>query len=670
MTSQESDANRSAAASVTEAELLSVLFQLVNGAESVLPNSSPTIAASPQTNGSTGAPPGDRVAPNPELSGSPALDRSPAPQPEPQPLDVLAVPIEESSIDELQKLLLGFDPAQLSQLRERLENPALRAADVGQILHQALLLQALNPDQREQWVVAMVSTVEQAIRKSVRQDETVLADAIFPVVGIASRKAIASALETMMQRLDQMLEQSLSPQALQWRLEAMRTGRPFAEVLVLRTLRFRVEQVFLIHRATGLLLQHVVAPSITAQDPDLVSAMLQAIQNFVQDSFTVQTGDALETLRFGDLTIWIEQSPQAVLASVLRGHAPVSVRSVFCTAIERIHQELGLLLANFQGDSAPFILARPHLEACLLTEYKTSNRQKGRPVLWVLLTLVAIGLAVGSYREWQVRQRWAAYLEQLRAEPGIVVSTAKRRWGGFLISGLRDPLAPDPAQSLPTHQIDADRVQSEWHPFLSLHPKIVVARAKQILQPPATVQLSVNQNGILLATGSAPEDWIETSQQLGPTIPGVTQVHSKVAIAELQSLAASRQWVEAQVLRFEEGSTDLAPGRQPTLNSLTREITTLKRLATQLHRQVRIQLIGRSNPRGSPAQNLLLSQQRADVILSKLVAAGIKPTDLVAIGIGSNQPLSNPQFSNEQLDRSVTFKVLFTERTDPRIDTP
>ena len=67
-----------------------------------------------------------------------------------------------------------------------------------------------------------------------------------------------------------------------------------------------VEQVFLIHRESGLVLQHVVAPEITAQDADRVSGILTAILNFVQDSFSVQKGNSIEALRFGELALWIE----------------------------------------------------------------------------------------------------------------------------------------------------------------------------------------------------------------------------------------------------------------------------------------------------------------------------------------------------------------------------
>ncbi|NJO41371.1 MAG: OmpA family protein [Cyanobacteria bacterium CRU_2_1] len=651
------------APSLTESEVLAELFELFNASTPSQPNSSldaiiqprnsPAHTCSETSASSTADPDLAQVF---QHSADSILENSDSLSP-------------DHSFAELQKLLFNFDQAQLNQLKHRLEEPEQRAADVGQVLRQAILLQSMETEQYNLFVAAMMPTVEQAIQESVQNDEQVIADAIFPIVGPATRKAIATALESTIQRLDQLLEQSLSPSALQWKLESLRTGKSFAEVVLLRTLLFRVEQVFLIHRSTSLLLQHVVAPSVAAQDPALVSAMLQAITDFVQDSFTVQAGDRLETLRFGDLTIWIEQSPQAILAGVLRGQAPVELRVVFRQAIERIHRDLGLALVAFQGDSSPFTAARPHLEACFQTEYKASEHKKGRPYFWALAACVTLGLGIWGYQDWQARHRWTAYLKQMGAEPGIVINSAEKRWGKFFISGLRDPLAIDPATQLSINGINPNSVISQWQPYLSLHPQLMEARAKQILQPPATVSIAVNEAGVLSAIGSAPLNWIEETRTLVRAIPGITQFKNEVAIAELQALGDSRSRIEAQILLFEENTTNLLTHSQ-TLDALVKEIQTLTQLTALLHRQVRIQIIGRTTPRGTVAQNVLLSQERANAILEILVAKGVQPANLVAIGIGASQPLSNPQIPSDQLNRSVTFKVLFTETSIPRTGSP
>ena len=119
---------------------------------------------------------------------------------------------------------------------------------------------------------ALQPVVEEAIFVSVQKHPLVLAAALFPIIGAAVRKAVASALRAVTQTLNQIVEQSLSWRSLRWRWEAIRTGKPFAEILLARSLLYRVEQVFLIHRETGLLLRQEVAEAVVIRDAELVSA--------------------------------------------------------------------------------------------------------------------------------------------------------------------------------------------------------------------------------------------------------------------------------------------------------------------------------------------------------------------------------------------------------------
>ncbi len=163
----------------------------------------------------------------------------------------------------LRSLLLDIEPTKLKKFYERLENPQIQPEDISEMLPEAVILRS---KQDKQLGEVMVSTVEDAIEVSVKQDHNVLADALFPVIGPATRKAIATALEEMMQSMNQTLEHSLSPQSFQWRLEAKRTGKSFAEIVLLRTLVYRVEQIFLIHKKSGLLLQHLVTTQVANLD--------------------------------------------------------------------------------------------------------------------------------------------------------------------------------------------------------------------------------------------------------------------------------------------------------------------------------------------------------------------------------------------------------------------
>ncbi|ETW98582.1 MAG: hypothetical protein ETSY2_42605 [Candidatus Entotheonella gemina] len=271
----------------------------------------------------------------------------------------------QDGFDELRQLLLEPEREQLQQLEGRLERWRPDPDGLGRMLPEALVRRP-NPD--AVLGKALVPATEEAIRLSVKQDPDVLSVAIAPVMMPAIRKAIEQALKSMMQSLNQALEHSISIRGLRWRWEAMRTGKPFAEVVMLHALLYRVEQVFFVHRETGLLLWHVAAEPDGMQDPEAVSGMMTAIQDFVHDSFQVADDAALDTFEVGALTGWVERGPKAYLAALIRGNPPQDIRTTLQDTLARLHNEYHDALDEFQGDNTSFATTEPVLEACLLSQ--------------------------------------------------------------------------------------------------------------------------------------------------------------------------------------------------------------------------------------------------------------------------------------------------------------
>ena len=269
----------------------------------------------------------------------------------------------EDQLAALRTLLLRPEQLELDSLRTRLEDPELHARDVSRILAEAIVLRAHEDDGLSR---ALQPILVETIRIAVRDDPQFIADAIYPVIGPAIRKAVANSFRDLVRGLSATLERAFSLRALQWRWQAWRTGKTFAEVILLHTLVYRVEQVFLIHRQDGLVLQHVNAPGVLAEDPEIVGGMLSAIEEYMRDSFGAGASETLSSLEVGELTAWIEQGPQAVVAAVVRGVAPEEMRSVLQDTLERVHVDLSGELAAFTGDTTPFSRARPYLEGCLL----------------------------------------------------------------------------------------------------------------------------------------------------------------------------------------------------------------------------------------------------------------------------------------------------------------
>jgi outer membrane protein OmpA-like peptidoglycan-associated protein len=419
---------------------------------------------------------------------------------------------------------------------------------------------------------------------------------------------------------------------------------------------YRVEQVFLIHRPSGLLLQHLTLAGTSAQDADMVSGMLTAIRDFVQDSFRVSDDEGLHTLKVGDLSVWIEQGPHALLAVVVRGNAPPALRATLQQALESVHAQYADVLEPFDGDAAKFEGARPLLEACLQQQYHSRDGQLRRsPRLRIVAAILVLALGLWLVGALRARARWNGYIQALGAEPGIVVVSTGREGGKYVVSGLRDPLARDPASLLPLHDLQTDDVVGRWQLYQALNPSLVLARARRLLGPPAGADLEFD-DGVLSAVGTAPVSWIEASARVAPVLPGVTRFDASRPIdAALRTLAAS---IEAAAPLFVIGTTAFTAGGDQIVRDQIDRLHSLDALGRAGNRRFTVELIGHADADGAPEANLPLSQQRAARVLGMLQTQRFERVAMSATGVGS-RGAADPSAAEaiKQRNRRVSFRV-------------
>jgi outer membrane protein OmpA-like peptidoglycan-associated protein len=557
---------------------------------------------------------------------------------------------DPDDLTSLRSILLAPAEAQIQRLQARLDDRYSQARDVSAVLPQALVHCSADPELAR----ALAPPVEKAITASVRRDPKPLADAIFPIIGPAIRKAVAASLAAMLESMNRTLEHSVSWRAIRWRLEARRTGRTFAEVVLLHTLLYRVEQVFLIHRKTGLLLHHVRASPAGVADAQMVSAMLTAIRDFAQDSFRTADHDSLDSFDVGELSVWIEQGPEAVIAAVIRGNAPKDFRQTLQHAVERVQLQFGEPLAAFDGDAQAFAAARPILEECLHSEFRADESSSRSRLLPILATVVLLAIGAWALLAWRQYDRWSRYLAALRQEPGIVVISTGRAGGKYAVSGLRDPLARDPAQMLAQANLTTADVVGNWEPYQALAKPFVLSRAARVLAPPDGVTLDLRSD-VLSATGLASPAWIADAIRLAPLIPGVSRFDSTALVeAELQALARR---IEGTIL-FARGTTQIVGNGATQLPALASAVHALDTLLASVNRSARIEVVGHTDGDGDPASNLPLSRARAERVVQALEIESLSHVEISPVGVGSEDPLrAGESETDKQQNRRVTVRV-------------
>ncbi len=552
-------------------------------------------------------------------------------------------------LQELRALILDPDRERIRAIERKLASPALHVEDVAKVLPEAITRRAASD---ERLGAALGPVVGEAIKASVRRDPQPLVDAIFPVMGPAIRRAISNALGELVQSLNTTLEHTVSLRGLAWRWEAMRTGKSFGEVVLSHSLLFRVEQLFVIHRESGLLIEHRTAPGVQALAPDLVASMMTALRDFARDSFSVSEQQGLDSLALGDLTVWAESGPGAILAAVIRGQPPLALRETMQQALEEVHLAHADEIERFGATGVPFAIRDGILERCLVSQASESSRSgQWRTVLLGVAVLAAVGwCAVPRVME---QRRFDGYLDQLRREPGVVVGSAGRADGRFVLTGLRDPLARDPIALAAAAGIDSARLSAKWEPYIALRPEFVVRRAQALLHPSPRTTLRL-AGDTLVPGGVASAAWRAEAQRFALAVPGVGALRlTELSDSAEVALRATADSIETITFDYPLGGTTPVIAQAERIDSLATRLRRFLDDAARGERTARIELIGLADSVGTEEANVALRRARADRMRSALQARGVTMQSLSA-GVDST--------STDRTLRQVRLRISLERR--------
>ena len=560
----------------------------------------------------------------------------------------------------LRHLLVGPEQSRLEELATELRDRHVSAADLAEHLPEAIVLRGKRDRQIGR---ALAPTVETALRESIRRNPREIATAIFPILGPAIRKAIAETMAALVRSINSAVEHSLSARGIKWRIESWRTGVPYAQVVIKHALVYRVEQAFLIHAETGLLIAHATAPGLKSPDADLISGMLTAIQDFVRDSFRPGEGATLRTFSVGDHTVQVEAGPMALLALIIRGQAPEEVLRKQQDTLETIHLQFAAPLAEFSGDTAPLQTVHPLLEECLETVVDTDAQGRGE-YLW-MRWVIPLAIAAGALLVVLIRAntRFDRAVAALENEPGLVVMNARRGWLGWVITGLRDPAAREPQVVLAGAGLLPRALKGRWEPYMSLDSGVVVTRARQQWALPATTPLSLRSD-TLTVSGDLPLSSLGMMRQRGLP-PGVSDVivsDSRVILPpHLDSIRLAI--VDERVL-FAPGAAEANLGERARARAVAIQVKLLADSVGAHAGELTLTIIGRTDPTGTMEANQALAQWRVDHVTAIFAALGVRPDFVRGEPLATSRPLSAADSAMQaRINRSVSFDIDVSTRS-------
>jgi hypothetical protein len=529
-----------------------------------------------------------------------------------------------NDLDRLKELLVGDELGALDAMQARIAH-----LDRAQQELPARLPDAIEDAQvgagSARMAQALAQPVTQALGAAVRENRQIIVDVLFPVIGPAIRKAIAEALRNLVADLNGAIESSLSVRGMRWRIEAWRSGVPYAQIVLKHTLTYRIDHVFLIERESGLVLDRQSAPGLEDLDGDAIAGMLTAIGEFVHDSVGRGGGNTLDSARVGEHVLWVVQGPRANLACFIHGVPPAGLHAVLERRLEEIHTHLGDVDDGGGIDDAWRSSLQPDQLARAVSEAEPPARTK--TARWPLLLILLAGLGLLTW--FFVRsERWNANIEALRtrlsAHPGFLLTDIEERGrDALIVRGMLDPDA-DPLDASVGSSVP---VQLSATGYVSTDDTVTTRRARRLLAAPPSVQVTV-RDGVLALDGRADATWIEAAREHAAWIAGVRDVRIAVA-PNVDEAALARERFDAlmksiPLLRV-TFVRDLEPvaGIEATVDEIARDAREAGEIAGRLGKRTEWIAVGTNDDPGSASINARLRGDRARWLADALGARGV-----------------------------------------------
>ena len=242
----------------------------------------------------------------------------------------------DSDLDLLRALLLHSEQEKLAHMESQLAELDARTRD------------------KDALVAMLAPVIGDALKTKIRESRQEMIEALYPIIGQLVVRAVSEAMREFARSIDAQMRRSLNVRQMweQWR--ASLRGVSKTELVMRQALPFEVEQVFMIHRETGLLLAHRSRIPENAADTESISGMLTAIRDFAAHALRNQANTELDEIQYGDFRIVIEAVQYMYLAVVLHGIEPPGFRAALRAQVMELAHQYGANLKYFDGDVAAF----------------------------------------------------------------------------------------------------------------------------------------------------------------------------------------------------------------------------------------------------------------------------------------------------------------------------
>ncbi len=335
-----------------------------------------------------------------------------------------------SDIEALRDILFSHYRAQIQELEQELDNLEKRVSD------------------KNAFVAMVTPVIGGAIRRKIRDSRDEMIEALYPIIGDMVVRAVSEGIRDLARTIDAQRRAAFDFPTMGRRLQARLGGASSAEMILRESLPFDVIEIFLIHRENGLLLWHISHDPEASPDSDIISGMLTAIRDFVQDSFGQSSEGQLDEIQYGSRRILLETAQHAYLAVVIEGIEPPGFRAEMRERVIEIDHAHENVLEDYQGDATALQTVDEPLSALVDVQDETKLKPWQTWVFVGMISILSLCLIGTGFTGWW---GWQQLTATPTPEPIVIVPTATATFTNTPSPTATNTPSPTPtATSTPT----------------------------------------------------------------------------------------------------------------------------------------------------------------------------------------------------------------------------
>jgi len=577
--------------------------------------------------------------------------------------------VKDRSLAALRNILLQEDEKKRIRLESELQKIKQHISDKEAMLAtlEPIILDLLERkilQSREEMAEAFAPMMGEAIKKRIADAREEIIDVLYPIIGKTIKKSIAEAMKKLVDSINQKIEQTLRNRFFAKRMQSRIAGVSEKELILRDAMPFKIEEIFLIHKSSGLLMTHVSSshPEITV-DQELIGGMLTAIKDFVAEAFQSDASQDLNEIQYGDSKIILEMGRYSYIAVVISGIAPVNFRDELQKLDRKVYNRFHPQLREFDGDKSQFAEAYTLLKKFLLSyavAQQKASASEPKPyfiyLLAAILLIATFSLLVFKLPHYLDERK---FLKQVKSQVESLPALKNQKIN-YNISDDKLTLTGE----VPTFSViaEVDRALQAINEK-TVYNRLTVAASpqtneylldqirKKMSQHDALASLKLEfiiQGDQVVIEGEASS--LAQKREIGflvSEIEGVRIICNNIQITDIQKL---RTFLQNQIIYFGVSGTTIDEDQIAKLNAVFQSL--------QGHEEVTVKINGYSDNSADSVFNATLSQARAQAVADYLVNKGL-PADRIVTGFyGEKEPLaSNSTDEGRAQNRRVQFDI-------------